>query len=211
MKMYKLIGADGKEYLSETPGEYGGNGKPLRDMENIVQSIDDSIRSMRFRRDIHPTDMAPAIYRANRKLKLSCQSWGYLKIPDGGVIFNARTESVREKKLFSAGIQYHRAVIPAAHFYEWNASREKNTFRRQDGRTMFLAGFYDIIGNKERFVILTTQANDSMRSVHDRMPLVLEERQLEDWICDDRCTNRLLEQVPVLMNRQSEYEQMSLF
>lgn len=27
MKMYKLIGADGKEYLSETPGEYGGNGK----------------------------------------------------------------------------------------------------------------------------------------------------------------------------------------
>lgn len=183
----------------------------LRGMENIVQSIDDSIRSMRFRRDIHPTDMAPVIYRVNRKLKLSCQSWGYPKIPNGGVIFNARTESVREKKLFSAGIQYHRAVIPAAHFYEWNASREKNTFRRQDGRTMFLAGFYDIIGNKERFVILTTQANDSMRSVHDRMPLVLEERQLEDWICDDRCTNRLLEQVPVLMNRQSEYEQMSLF
>lgn len=183
----------------------------LRSVQAIVQSVDPRILSKHFLKDIHPTDFAPVMIGERGRLKLACQRWGYPGVQGNGVIFNARAESVREKKLFSGGITYHRAVIPARHFYEWNANREKNTFRRRDGQIMYLAGFFDMMENEERFVILTTQANDSMKKIHDRMPLVLETDQLEDWIYDDAGTDAILKQVPVLLDRQAEYEQMTLF
>jgi len=183
----------------------------IANVKSVVQLVDAQVQAAHFQRDIHPTDIVPVMVNENGKLKLSCLRWGYPKLQGSGVIFNARAESVREKKLFSAGIQHHRAVIPASHFYEWNLNREKNTFRRQDGRTMFLAGFFDVMGNEKRFVILTTQANESMKKVHDRMPLVLEAQQLEDWIYREQYTDDILRQVPVLLNRQAEYEQVTLF
>lgn len=192
-------------------GVFHMNDSTLRDVESIVQSVDERIRSMHFHGDIHPTDTAPVMVRKNGALTLSLQRWGYPAIQRNGVIFNARAEGVREKKLFSTGIQYHRAVIPATHFYEWNPHHEKNTFSRMDGRVLFLAGFFDFIENEERFVILTTQANDSMKAVHDRMPLVLEAQQLEEWIFDDQCIDVILNQIPVMLKRQAEYEQMTLF
>ncbi len=67
------------------------------------------------------------------------------------------------------------------------------------------------IGGAGRFVIITTAANASMKPVHDRMPLILEKDQLDDWILDDSMTERLLRQVPVSLSRYSDYEQMSLF
>ena len=68
-----------------------------------------------------------------------------------------------------------------------------------------------MIENEERFVVLTTQANDSMRRVHDRMPLVLEEEQISNWIYDDNAAQKLLLRVPVLLKRQADFEQMTLF
>lgn len=61
-------------------------------------------------------------------------------------------------------------MIPAAGFYEWSRQKEKNTFYRKDGKPLYLAGFYDRFDKEDRFVILTTVANASMRPVHDRMP-----------------------------------------
>lgn len=180
-------------------------------VKNIAQNVDRRIYSMKFTGDIHPMDMALVLTAESGKTKLSCKRWGYPGTQECGVIFNARVESVRQKKMFSAGIEYHRAVIPAKHFYEWNSRREKNRFCRFDGRPLFLAGFFDILDQEERFVILTTQANESMRKVHDRMPLVLEESQLTDWLWDNGSMAGILRQVPVLLKRQAEYEQMTLF
>ena len=59
-------------------------------------------------------------------------------------------------------------------------------------------------------MILTTAANESMRKVHERMPLILEKEQLADWF-DDRKMEQILHQVPVLLKREAEYEQQSLF
>lgn len=182
----------------------------LKGIENIVSEVDRKIRDMHFERDVHPTDLTPVIVRDNRGLKLTWQRWGYPGIQKSGVIFNARAESVQEKKIFSNGIRYHRAVIPVTHFYEWSANKERNTFKRHDGNPMYLAGFFDMINNEERFVMLTTQANHSMQMVHDRMPLVLERNQLEDWICDDGSVKEILRQEPVLLKRQVEYEQMRM-
>ena len=58
--------------------------------------------------------------------------------------------------------------------------------------------------------LMTTAANESMRKVHDRMPLILEKEQLSDWF-DDGKMEEILHQIPVQLRREAEYEQQSLF
>lgn len=101
--------------------------------------------------------------------------------------------------------------MPADHFYEWNHNREKNIFRSFGVEPLFLADFCDIRENEERFVILTTGANDSMRPVHDRMPVILERDEIEAWIFSDRDAGEILHRVPRELRRETPYEQMSLF
>ena len=114
-----------------------------------------------------------------------------------------------DKPSFKNGILYHRLAVPASGFYEWNSMKEKNTFTRTDSPVLYMAGFCDWFENECRFVILTTEANDSMRKVHDRMPLILEEEQLADWFYNEKMS-RILHQTPVMLKRQAEYEQQCL-
>lgn len=76
---------------------------------------------------------------------------------------------------------------------------------------MFMAGCYRKYEDGDRFVILTTQANASMEPVHDRMPLVLEREEAVDWLLEDGAAEKLLRKSPPLLERRTEYEQMSLF
>ena len=57
----------------------------------------------------------------------------------------------------------------------------------------------------------TTGANASMLPVHDRMPLILEKNQVTDWILESDRTESLLRQLPPLLERNTEYEQLSFF
>ena len=76
---------------------------------------------------------------------------------------------------------------------------------------LFMAGCYDLYEDEERFVILTTEANPSVSPVHERMPLILEPRELRNWVLDDGAVEPLLQKTPVLLDAFTEYEQMSLF
>lgn len=182
----------------------------MNDILNIVEETDASLRGMRVNRDIYPTDDAAVMIRSTDGIKLTGIRWGYPGIKGSGVIINARAESVLEKKMFRDGIRHRRAVIPARYFYEWSRNKEKNTFRRKDRDTVCMAGLYDLTDGGERFVIITTQANASMIKVHDRMPLILEKRQIKDWLSDDSVVENLLQQTPVLLDRETEYEQQTL-
>ena len=74
-----------------------------------------------------------------------------------------------------------------------------------------MAGFCVWTDGGERFVILTTEANPSVSPVHERMPLILEPRELRNWVLDDGAVEPLLQKTPVLLDAFTEYEQMSLF
>ncbi len=196
-------------------GTYYLGSETLQGIYRFVKNMDGRLTagSRSWSKDLFPADLAPVIISdGNRKAKLSLQRWGYPGIENKGVIFNARQESVLDKRMFSNGIRYHRAVIPADHFYEWNANKEKYIFRRNDGKPVLMAGFFDVLQNEERFVILTTDANASMKPVHDRiMPVILEENQLEDWLYDRNAYVDILKQRPVLLERETPYEQLTLF
>lgn len=60
-------------------------------------------------------------------------------------------------------------------------------------------------------MILTTEANDSMRPVHDRMPLVLERDEIRKWLTEDQLVGTFLQKMPPSLERRMDFEQMSLF
>lgn len=180
----------------------------MEEISRVVQNIDGRIRLTQG--DIRPTDVAPVIGQSEYGLELSMCRWGYPMSKEKNLIINARVETVMDKPSFQNGILYHRLLIPADGFYEWNSQKEKSTFSRSDSSVLYMAGFCDWFENERRFVILTTAANDSMKKTHDRMPLILEREQIADWF-DNSKMSALLYQTPALLNRQTEYEQQSLF
>ena len=74
-----------------------------------------------------------------------------------------------------------------------------------------MAGLYNHYQDEDRFVILTTAANESMKPVHDRMPLLLERDEIGKWLFEDNLTEVLLRKTPALLERRADFEQMSLF
>lgn len=167
--------------------------------------------------DVHPADPAPIIFGTgnrispNASLQMKEMHWGFASKNQGGLLINARAESAMQKPSFRNSIQYHRCVIPASAFYEWDSQKEKVTFSWEKHPVMFMAGCFQPQEDGNHFVILTTEANNSMRPVHDRMPLILPPESVEDWIYDDQSTTSYLKTVPPELHLYRPYQQLSLF
>ena len=159
--------------------------------------------------EVKPSDISLIIKGSRQALDVEAMSWGFRQFAGSGLIINARAESVIDKPMFKDSILHRRCVIPASWFYEWNRKKEKVTFKQEDSSILFMAGFYQKYEEGNRFVILTTAANESMRPVHDRMPVILEEHELRDWIYDFEFMRETLRRVPRKLCREQEYEQQS--
>ena len=175
----------------------------------IVREVD---RKLHFPTvgEIKPSDASLVIKGAWRQmLDIEAMPWGFRQFTGSGLIINARAESAIDKLMFRDSILQRRCVVPASWFYEWNSQKEKVTFKREDASTLYMAGIYQRYEEGNRFVILTTGANESMRPVHDRMPVILEEHELKDWIYDFEFMREALRRVPRKLCREQEYEQQS--
>lgn len=162
--------------------------------------------------DVYPSDRASVLVSAENSPIVCDMNWGFPGHNGNSLLINARAETALEKKTFKESVMHRRCVIPAGGFYEWNWKKEKFSFRRMDhAPLLFMAGCFNLYDGKNRFVILTTHANVSMEPVHDRMPMILERNEIEDWLSDDGCAVELLQKESPLLERSTDYEQMSLF
>jgi putative SOS response-associated peptidase YedK len=138
-----------------------------------------------------------------RRRYLSELRWGLIpswakdaKIGDR--MINARAESLADKPAYERAFRRHRCLVPAEGFYEWQrrGSRKQPMFiHRRDGEPMAFAGLWaawrdpqgdDPGGDWLRScAIVTTNANDTVAPLHDRMPVVLEEREWDRWLDPD--------------------------
>lgn len=191
-------------------GRYYVDDETTREIEKIVRDLDQKLRT-EAGRDIRPSGNALVLKQKEQQLQAGSMQWGFPGYQGNGLIINARSEGVLEKKTFRESMAHGRCVIPAKGFYEWSTQKEKYRFTRSDSPVLFMAGCFRQFGGTDRFVILTTAANASVSSVHDRMPLVLERQEVEDWILDDACVEYILHKTPVLLERQADYEQIRLF
>lgn len=133
------------------------------------------------RGEVFPTNSAAVLVRGREKADLRLMRWG-MELPGGSrQVINARAETAEAKGMFSRCLAERRCVVPTTGFYEWTHDGEKKRFlfRMPEGIMVYLAGLYDEQG---RFVVLTTAANDSMRDVHDRMPVILHRGEILSWL-----------------------------
>lgn len=192
-------------------GRYYVDDETSREIEKIVKKLDQRLK-IEHGQDVHPSESAVVLTKECREVAARQMQWGFPGFQGKGLLINARAEAILDKKIFRDSVLHRRCVIPAHHFYEWSKNKEKYTFQSPKQDTiLFMAGCYQIYNDQNRFVILTTQANASVAPVHERMPLLLERQELEDWIMEDAAVEFILAKKPILLNRTAEYEQLKLF
>ena len=196
-------------------GRYYVDDETAREIEKLIRQVDEKMREAENIHlqagDIHPSEVAPVIAADHNDLCCRWQRWGFPSFNGKQLIFNARSESAFEKKMFRESVEQRRVVVPATWFYEWNKNKEKNIFYRENQPVLYMAGLYNRYQDEDRFVILTTAANESMKPVHDRMPLLLDRDEIKEWLCEDNQTEYFLQKMPALLERRADFEQMSLF
>lgn len=142
--------------------------------------------------EIFPSQMAPAVFDDAGHLDADAFLWGFPQYQRSGVLINARSETVLEKPTFRDSFRQRRCVLPAAGFYEWDSRKQKYFFTDPRSPIIYLAGIYRPFEGANRFVILTTEANDAMRPIHDRMPVTITPGHLLEWCSDPDSAQRLL-------------------
>lgn len=189
-------------------GRFYVDEKMTREIWDVVRGIDRRLKLPTIG-EVRPADTSLIIHGENRSLTADSMRWGFRQYSASSLIINARSESVTEKPMFRDSILQRRCVIPASWFYEWNMSKEKVTFKRKDSSMLYMAGCYQRYEEGNRFVILTTGANESMKPVHDRMPVILEKKELKNWVYDNEFMEYVLNRIPIELTREQEYEQQT--
>jgi len=108
----------------------------------------------------------------------------------GAKLINARAETVAEKPSFSTAFRRHRCLIPADGFYEWRptpSGKQPVHVSRRDGAPFGFAGVYERWLDADGAVldtctILTTAANEALRPIHDRMPVIVAPEDYARWL-----------------------------
>lgn len=114
--------------------------------------------------------------------------------------FNARSENLLTGRLYAPYFKSSRCLVPADAFYEWQKLKKEAEgrkkpvetkqpwcIRRNDEKTMMLAGLFSVWKNAKgeevpTFTILTTEPNSVMEKIHNRMPVILDEKSFEQWL-----------------------------
>ena len=159
--------------------------------------------------DIRPASHAPVLVAAANGLTPRLMKWGY-QLPKT-LIINARAETAAEKHLFRESVRTRRCLIPSTGFYEWDSNKRKYLFTLPGEPVLYMAGLYDRREGEDCYCILNTAPNASMRSVHDRMPLVVPRVKTRDWLTDGTAALSILDTQPPELMCTSMEAQISLW
>lgn len=107
-------------------------------------------------------------------------------------LINARAETVDEKNSFKDAFRKRRCLIPASNFYEWTGrkgNRIPHYIGVEDEEIFAMAGIWETWSDNGTEVystaIITTDANDAVDELHDRMPVILDRAEERQWLEED--------------------------
>jgi len=139
--------------------------------------------------DLRPTQKVAAIGSTNSHLSQLDVSWGIKPQWAKKLLINAQSETVAEKPTFRKAFAQHRCVIPCSGWYEWSGAnggaKTKYLFQGMDGQPVYMAGIWyepEVDGELPKLVTLTTKPTEECAQYHHRMPLVLPEEAVSDWV-----------------------------
>lgn len=191
--------------------------------EIITQAFQvDNVPPLKPRYNIAPTQSVATILQTEKTRQFKMLHWGLIpswakdtKI--SSKLINARAETVAEKPSFRSAFRQRRCLILADGFYEWQQQEDKQKqpfyFRMIDQQPFAFAGLWEHWDNQEAgetiesCTIITTEPNELMKSVHNRMPVILEPKDYDLWLDPEVKKSELLQP---LLNPYSA-EEMTAF
>lgn len=154
---------------------------------------------LRPRHNIAPSQDIPVVrYPPESSLKTRQLVWlrwglvpGWAQDPAmGDRLINARAETAADKPAFRAALRRRRCLVAADGFYEWQRTGPRKHpyfIRLRDDRPFAFAGLWELWEGPDHkalqsCAILTTEANELMRPIHDRMPVILCPTDYDRWL-----------------------------
>jgi len=152
------------------------------------------------RYNIAPSQMIDVIRELENECELSQVKWGL--VPHwskddeiGNRMINARAETLSEKPSFREAFKKRRCIIPASGFYEWKkkglgggGKKQPYYFYLPEKEVFGFAGLWEEWLDKstgevlETCTIITTEANEVLEPIHDRMPVILKAEDYDQWL-----------------------------
>lgn len=162
-----------------------------------------------------PTSGVFVVYEDGTARHLDAFRWGLVPswakdVSIGNRLINARAETVASKPAFRRAFAGRRCIVPADGFYEWTTDpgtkkKQPHFVHRPDGEPFAFAGLWERwkgpSGTAEEgsaaeplrsCSIITTDANESMSTLHDRMPVILPRDAWDTWLDPDQHDTELL-------------------
>lgn len=154
------------------------------------------------RETIAPTDVAPVLVK-QPVLTLGPMRFGWPgQRPKERIQVNVRAETAARAPRSRDAARTRRCLVPITAFHEWSGekrARVHHLIGAEHGELLTLAGLYEIDrsdeGKRASFVILTAAANDVVRPIHDRMPLIVPPALREAWLEKEADPAALIERV----------------
>jgi len=150
----------------------------------------------RPRYNIAPTDPHWLLRQKAERRQLLPAKWGLVNswaqdAKGAARQINARSETALKRPAFRSAFAERRCAIPADGFFEWVGAKEARRpiwYHPPEGGVFLFAGLYESWLDPQTtewqrtFTILTTEANELVAPVHDRMPVILSPDRVDDWL-----------------------------
>jgi len=171
--------------------------------QQLAQAFEiDELEPIQPRYNIAPTQLAAVVRVSSEsgRRELAMHQWGLIphwaKDPTiGNRMINARAETAAEKPAFRYALRRQRCLVPCTGFYEWKVldpaakkpAKQPYYIRRRDESVFAFAGLWDRWQSPEgeeigSFTILTTEPNELMRHLHNRMPVIIPRQEYGVWL-----------------------------
>lgn len=144
--------------------------------------------------NIAPTQQVPTVIRAGESNRMGTLRWGLIpfwaKDPSiSNKLINARSETADQKASFKHALKKRRCLILSDGFYEWRRTKDRKIPMRiqvRNGEPFAMAGlwekWHDNTSTIYTCTILTTEANELMAEIHNRMPVILTKETESIWL-----------------------------
>ena len=134
----------------------------------------------------HPSQKLPVIKSYTNGKALENLEWGLIPSwakdkKDFKPLINARVETLVEKISFKKLIQTSRCLVVADGYYEWKRVEKEKVpyfFQREDNDLKFFAGIFQ----DNKFCIITREASNEIKEIHNREPLIINKSQINNYL-----------------------------
>jgi putative SOS response-associated peptidase YedK len=179
-----------------------------KNMTSIIEEIeaDEWAENFKPSYNIAPSQYSPIAIKVNDKRIIKNMTWGLIpswsknKIV-GQKMINARSETILDKPSFQGLMKSNRCIVIADGYFEWNNQNgigqpyyifhpEKKILPMAGLWTTWQSSKFNII---ESYTIITTKPQKPIAHIHNRMPVIIENKMINEWInCEVNSLNSAL-------------------